>query len=211
MPSDTLVLCINHDGHKASTREFHRAATRVARKLDGEISFYSSGTDIYRAVVRHESLWHLVIVGHGSPTWIGMPGKYGIHRWIHEPGVTIPASMLSWALKARGCEYVSLATCMSGASPKWYRTKLWGKHVAPWGKAAYSVGGKYSIASEIAVRSGACVRAHTTSGHTTFNPAIREFDRDDGLGMPLKAEGKSIAKWNREVQGERAEDLLIYR
>jgi hypothetical protein len=209
-PDDTLVLCIKSDGRRASTREFHRVASRVTRKLGGQLKFFDSGSELYHQIELQERLFQAVIIGHGSPTWVGLPGRMGIHRYMSSGPAVIPASMIGRLLRDKGCEYLSLATCMSGASPKWYRTKMWGKHVAPWGKAAYSDGGKYSIAAKLAVNGATCVRAHTTSGHTTFNPALREFDNDHGIGFSLKPLDMSIRVWNNEMRGERAEDRLIF-
>jgi hypothetical protein len=185
-------------------------ASRITRKLGGDLAFYHNGLDIYRAILRQGAFDHLVIVGHGSPTWVGMPGKRGLHRHLHDGGDVVSVAAVGNLLRHAWCMYVSLATCMSGASPKWYRTKTWGRLVSPWGKAAYSAGGKYSIASKLAKVGDCYVRAHTTSGHTSYNPAIREFGLDDDLGVPLKPNNTSIKEWNNNMRGERAENALLF-
>lgn len=210
MNAQPLILCLDSDGRRSSTLEFHRVASRITRKLEGKLEFFATGLDLHQAIMRHGVVPHVVIVGHGSTAWVGMPGRRGMHRYLRAGDLVVPAAVVSRVLRQAMCKRISLATCMSGASPRWYREKIWGKYIAPWGKAAYSDGGELSIASKLAKYSGCVVRAHTTSGHASHNPAIREFVPGK-IGRSLKPSAMSIRRWNSLTRGDRAEDLLIFR
>ncbi len=218
---NALVLCIRSDGRKASTDEFHRVASRCARKLGGVLEFVDDMWDVADALeARLPVQWdHVVFVGHGTPVWWGLPGKMGVHRYKEQSELIWSARSLATILRET-CHptcIVSFASCSSGASPRWYRTKLLGRVVAPWGAASHEDGGKLSLAGRVSSLTGLEVRAHTTSGHTTFNPAIRVFTGDTkGQSMAKKIIGQSWKNtranrvdWNTAFKPWVYEDLLI--
>lgn len=214
------VFVISSDGREASTREFHRAASRVARKIDGELHFVGSKQELLRALSGciGKSLLYVSFVGHGTPTWWGLPGKWGVNRLESSQTALSGAQLARWIkMICHPFAVVSFASCQTGASPKWYRTKTWGKVMSPWGAASHADGGELSLAGKVAELSGRTVTAHTTTGHTTHNPAIRVFDgTSTGISMAKIMLGRgwentpgNRREWNSGYKPDIYETMLI--
>ena len=206
--SRNLVLCIDRVERQSETREFRRVALRLAERLNARLVYYVNGIDMLYAVRGFDRLDNVVIIGHGTTAWVGEPGIRGLHKWrSHNEAISVP--QLGPELRKRHCASIALACCMADASPAWYRTKVWGRVVAPWGPASHAPGGRYSLAASLSRFSGAVVLGHTTSGHATYNPAIRVFHPDEAVGQSLKPPTMSRREWNGKVKGPNAESLLI--
>jgi hypothetical protein len=120
----------------------------------------ASAQQLYAAIASQGRLGPVVLVGHGTPTSF-FPGY----------GVTPDGLAQALAPKLVHGTYVGLAGCRAGADP--------GEQ--DWGSTSFGPGGARGFAGllrDALVRHGSprvTVRAHSTTGHLTANPAARAF------------------------------------
>lgn len=215
------VFCIKKDRKKVKTEEFHRSAKRVENKFEdtghvAELYFVDSGIEILRILENYpqEYLDRIVLVGHGTPLWWGLPGKMGIYKW-KDRARTISAHQFGEVVKnvTKQDAIISFASCLSAASPAWYRKRIFGT-ASQWTRQSHAPGGDRSICAYISLLSNREIRGHTTVGHTTENPAIRIFRAGSVIGTSAAKEinfdkSKERRKWNTLMKGEKAENILI--
>jgi hypothetical protein len=137
----------------------------TAERLHGAISGSvlrpaASAQQLYNAIAAQGRIGPVVLVGHGTPTTF-FPGY----------GVTADSLARALAPKLAHGAYVGLAGCRAGADP--------GEQ--DWGSTSFGPGGARGFAGRLRdalVRYGSprvTVRAHSTTGHLTANPAARAF------------------------------------
>lgn len=228
---NVAIFCIEKDKSPNKTREFHDTAKRVEQKF-ADYNFETSseqGTIVLkfindgRSTVRFLNQWpghfldRIILIGHGTPLWWGLPGKMGIYKHELRDNVLDAetfAKMAKVTMKPSGV--IVFASCFSGASPAWYRRRIFGD-ATQWGPQSHGVGGKLSLAGKVATISNREVRAHTTVGHTTQNPCIRIFTPGNNQGISVSKymyginlkTWKERAAWNKERKGEWSENVLI--
>ena len=227
---NVVIFCIKKDKSPNKTREFHDTAERVKQKFadynfnklgeEGtiDLKFLENGT----AIINHLNDWpknsldRIILIGHGTPLWWGLPGKMGVYRHELRDKVLDAETFAKMAkMKTKPSGVIVFASCLSGASPAWYRKKIFGNSTQ-WGPQSHANGGELSLAGFVSKTSEREVRAHTTVGHTTQNPCIRVFYKTNtGLSIAdfiysidLKT-WKECAKWNKEYKGEWSENALI--
>jgi hypothetical protein len=163
-------------------REFARAGLgaeqRLSRHLPVLVEPWSTAEHLLWIVRRYPPryLSRVVLLCHGAPTWLGQSGgRRGWHssEWRRRARGGLHVEALALALGPRLTEdaRVGLAACSAGRDPG---------VAGGWGAAAYRDGGARSIAAvlrDLLVQHApnVVVRAHTTRGHATRNPACREF------------------------------------
>lgn len=216
-----LVLVTATDTRPARLAEFRLAARRIATLWGAETRMVAvdSGEDIAQAVESHPGLDHLALVCHGWPDRLLARGR-GVRVGRQAPPGTISVEYLARLLSGVAEErlHVALACCSCAADPGLSR----------WlpGGASYSPGGASSLAAHLyrwlrhhSIR--ATVLGHATAGHTTRNPALREWSaRGEGLSRLDAHQGEGAWRdsrqraawvaWCSEVVGgaQRAERIL---
>jgi hypothetical protein len=141
--------------------DLRSTAERLNRNMSGSVlRAASSARDLYSAIASHGRLGPVVLVGHGTP-----------RSFFAGYGVTPEGLARALAPKLAYGTTLGLAGCRAGANPE----------EQDWGRSAYGPGGERSFAGllrDALVRLGAprvTVRAHSTTGHSTANPAARSF------------------------------------
>ena len=168
---------------------------------------------------------HLVISGHGGPTWL-LDDEYGVTtgRVRHAGQVTAWQVCEAWAQILHPRPLVSLAACLCSRSPSWLLTNRWTRPLgSDWGPRAYLPGGLCSMSGLI--RDGLHmhglyprVRGHRGSGHASAcsllaehggppkTPCTTLFQRAlEGLEPTPKVR----LRWVRLVTGKLAQRWLL--
>lgn len=220
------IIYLNKDSRPARRREFLNVARRIGDRYDSPIYGVHTGEELVELSKQFEdeTVTHIILICHGWPNQFVL-SDVGVHTWKENPAgmVSVARFVRAWARKLTGAPKVSMCACMCGRSPRWYLNKIYGRYVSPWGPVSYRPGGIGSVAARLRdelVMNGfiATVRAHTTAGHTTRNPIIREFLPllgDPGVSMfeamwGMEPTLKNRRKWVREIKGQTAEDLILF-
>ncbi len=136
-------------------------AVRLNGAIQGSVlRGVASAQQLYSAIASQNRIGPVVLVGHGTPR-------------TFFPGYDVTPTGLAQALapKLAYGTYVGLAGCRAGADP--------GEQ--DWGSTSFGPGGARGFAGllrDALVAKGSprvTVRAHSTTGHTTANPAARAF------------------------------------
>jgi hypothetical protein len=185
--------------------ELRSTAERLNRAIGGSVLRPAANAQqLYNAIASQEGrLGPVVLVGHGTPS-----------SFFAGYGVTPDRLAQVLAPKLAYGSYVGLAGCRAGADP--------GEQ--DWGTSSFGPGGARGFAGllrDALVRYGSqkvTVRAHSTTGHLTANPAARAFvatssqvgrpgssviDLVWGSGSWQDAELRRV--WTRQFRGKLAE------
>jgi hypothetical protein len=185
--------------------EIRDTATRLDHVLEGAVlRGVGSAQQLYSAISSQPGkVGPVVLVGHGTP-----------RQFMSGYGVTPTALAAALAPKLAYGTYVGLAGCRAGADP--------GEQ--DWGTTSFGPGGARGFAGllrDSLVRSGAprvTVRAHSTTGHLTANPAARSFVATAAMiGQPGVSvldlvwgegawrDGRMREAWTQQFRGKLAE------
>lgn len=217
-----LVLVTATDTRPARLAEFRSASRRLAALWGGatRVVAVDCGEEIAAAIETTDApLDRLAIVCHGWPDRLLARG-HGVRVGRQTPPATISVEYLARVI-GDVCEdrvHVALAACSCAADPGLSR----------WlpGGASYAPGGDSSLAAHLyrwlrhqSVRP--TIIAHATPGHTTRNPALREWSaRGEGISCLDNRYGEGAhrdramrGRWTRwcaeEIDGaQRAERIL---
>lgn len=182
MSARDLVLVTATDSRPARLAEFRASAERL-RSLWGEstrVVSVDSGSEILDALRGHGAeIARLAIVGHGGWSWLLHSGR-GVQIERRGAG-SIGVDVLAAELAARGAEdlYVALAACWTGAdrpSALLAAAGGWavdGSHYGPGGEGGLAAALRRWLVHHAA--HGATVVAHSTRGHATRNPCLRQW------------------------------------
>lgn len=220
----SAVIYLDQDRTASKTRHFARRAAELA-ELYGCVPLGArDGQSLLEAArMLPTSLERLVIVCHGAPTWLLRSGL-GAHRWrsMHPRQV----SVAELARVLAGCmadgSRIALGACLTGRSPHWYLSQLYGRLVSPWGPESYRRGGAHSIAAVLRDRLAAegvpvVVGAHVVAGEALTAPLGREYSPvvDLGVSWYESVTGYQATtleqrrRWVRVVKGGLAQRLLL--
>lgn len=223
------LIYLDRDRIPARLREFKDVADNLSEVLDTPAHPAHTGAQLIDIAhqFEDESVDHLVIVCHGWTVKL-LQRWAGVHATVHRPPnvVSLDVFARAWAPKLTDKCAISLCSCMSSRSPAWYLRKLFEKVPAYWGPHSHSNGGKVSFSARLRDRLlklgvSATVRGHTTPGHVTNNPTLREHRpiiRSEGeslfnraLGhLGVKPSWRTCRKFNNIVKGELAERWLLF-
>lgn len=166
-----------------SAAELHEAAT-----VD-TVESVSSGCELLECLASHtgENIDHLVIAGHGGPTWV-LDDEYGVTTGTvrHEGQVHVHqvAQVLHGVMAKDGL--ISLAACLCSRSPAWFLQWKYGRQIgSDWGRRAYLPGGEASLSARIRDfmwwnGSSVRVRGHRAAGHATALALLAEHSGSAG-------------------------------
>jgi len=207
-------VVIIYAGDGKDWQEFKRVATLYAEKYGGTAYPAYNAQDIIDAVRKHKSISRLVIAAHGMAYGILKPGAKGIRIGADSLPNMVSAETFAGELGPRLTQgaVIGLAACNTGKNPG---------DPGNWDAKSYISGGEKGLAAKIrdalamqaGIADGIEVRAHTTAGHTTRNPAVRRFVvssseigkpgksvLDEALGEGTSASG-TIGGWNQKFGG----------
>ena len=215
-------------GRRRDLAVFRGVATRATREDDSRVvEPVRSGVELADALADRRGTYdHLVIVGHGGPTWLLNPRR-GVTSRRRAAARRGQVTVYDLAPLLDGVELVSLAACLCSASPRWWLRSAGrsaGRSLSRWGRAAYELGGEASFSARLRDASWwehgrpLVVRGHSSAGHASGNPLLREHGGAAGtLGVPLyrevwptRAPTRAVRRrWVEVVRGELAERWLM--
>jgi hypothetical protein len=171
--SGDVVIGYVVEGKGAS--EFTARARVISRSTGGSMHELRNAQDLLDAIRGHEHISRLVLLGHGTLRGYMRPGAAGVRIGSDSLPTFVSVDTLARELapKMTRNAVIGLAACSNGAN----------SGEVPWSAQSYGPGGENGFAAKLRdalsrqqnIASGIEVRAHTTVGHTTTNPAVRKF------------------------------------
>jgi lysophospholipase L1-like esterase len=185
---------------------FKGVAEKYVAKYGGTVYPAKDAQDILDAIRKHQSISRLIIAGHGMAYGVLRPGAAGLRTGSDSLPKFVSVETFAAELGSRlvSGAVIALAACNAGKNPG---------DPGNWDVPSYAAGGERSLAGKLRdalasqpnIAEGVNIRAHTTAGHTTRNPAVRRFPVGKSeIGQPghsvlaetLGEEGlKSNRKW----------------
>ncbi len=167
-----VLVCVS-EGHGAAT--FRAAANSIQSKIGGELHFAGNAREMLDAIRQHDDIRNLILLGHGTSRGFLRPGATGarvgrdaLPRWVSVE--TLAAEI---APRLNQGSIVGLAACSTGSDPA---ESGWDPPIfGPGGENGFAAKLRDALSQQQGIPSGIQVRAHTTAGHTTANPAVRMF------------------------------------
>jgi len=169
MSQTRLSLWLNKGSEK------HRKIFRTTAELSGAdkniVVPVKNGFDILNILNNQDenSIDHILISGHGGPTWLLNP-RYGIVNYATKES-QVDVSALAKAIDRVSTDdlLISLAACLCSRSPSWY-LRLTGAIGSDWGPRGYRKGGRKSFSGKLRDclfyhGKKARIRGHRVSGH----------------------------------------------
>jgi hypothetical protein len=217
----TALLWYDAEPKPAKAKEFERVAKELSVSLATIAHPVHTGKAMADAARLFEpgSVDWIVANMHGFTTRL-LCSSAGVHATQHRPPavVSIGAFVDAWRPFLADVVKVSLCACCCSQEPRTFAS-LWG----PW---AHQDGGLHSFSAllrdQLAAQGvTATVRGHTTAGHVTNNPALREHGptpHEPGHSLfnrvlapiGVTPTWATTRRWNNLVRGPLAEAWLLF-
>jgi len=203
------------------------AELRDASTVD-TVESVSNGQELIDCIYdqKPEIFDHIVIAGHGGPTWI-LDDEYGVTRRTPLNDGQVSTHKLAMAISrvAGATVDISLAACLCSRSPAWFLHHKYGRCIgSDWGPRAYKPGGLASFSSSLRDwlwwHGCRCrIRGHRAAGHTTALALLAEHSGWPGepcetlflRALPdVQPTLLNRRKWVRLVTGKLAQRWLMF-
>jgi hypothetical protein len=218
VPGEKIMIYASGSGKGAA--EFRARANEIGASLGADIYPAETAQDIIDIVRKHDRIELLVFFGHGVPKGFLWPGKAAIR--ISGDNLPNYASANTFASelapRLNQGAVIGIAACLTGADSG--EVQDWGAHLlGPGGANSFAAKLRDELASQLGIKTGIEIRAHTTAAHTTRNPYVRYFTVvSSEIGKPGKSlldkvwgtgsyESRNI-EWANLVKGDVAEDWI---